>query len=163
MRFILCFLFIAYSFCLLAKDKELGSEKINTTPGNLFEYSQKTREKLEEIKKLDPREYVGRINEYRAILEKYIDHKKRVCDGEFSTIILGPDDVRMTEDKGLSKTEIKLCLEELKAFQITYINHMFVARKRFIDHVHDETLKNLNEVRKNSIDSLHSNFKRAKE
>ena len=128
------------------------------------EYTKKIQKSLNSLKDLSADDYFKKIDEYRAALEKHFDHKKRVCDGEFSTIVL--KNVKVTEGKvinkkvRLSKSERRLCFRELKALQVTFVNNMYVARKRYLNFLHQRRLKDLDESREATIQSLHSSFKR---
>ncbi|MEI8347504.1 MAG: hypothetical protein WCG27_08550, partial [Pseudomonadota bacterium] len=98
----------------------------------------------------------------RISVEKYIDHKKRVCNGEFSTIILNEagEEQSTKPEKALSPEERKLCFREMKAMQISYINNMFSARKRYLDFLHALRIEELTKVRDRTIKSLQSSFER---
>jgi hypothetical protein len=125
------------------------------------EYTRKIREEIEAIKNLNPEEYVSKIDQYRLAVEKYIDHKKRVCNGEFSTIILsdsGEEQVRA--EKRLGNEERKLCFREMKAIQISYINNMYSARKKYLDYLHALRIEELSKVRDQTIKSLQNSFER---
>lgn len=124
---------------------------------NSFEYTRKMYAKVEEISKLTPDEFELKINQIRADIDRYVEHKKGVCQGDFSTVILGSTNTSNTEFK-LSKAEQELCYRELKALQITYINNLYDARKKFLDSLHQQRLKQLSLVREEALKQLQSTF-----
>ncbi len=140
-----------------------GQSEVDEAPKTPFEYTKKIYNELEEIKKIKPEDYFSRIDEYRVGLEKYIDHKKRVCEGEFSFIILNDPKVsnnkNMSQKKNkLSKEEQALCFRELKALQITFINNMFVARKKYLDYLHTRRIDELQSTRDKAVKELNKQF-----
>lgn len=135
-------------------------------PQNSFEYTQKVKKSLEDLKGLVGKDYYQKVDQYRALLEKYMDHKKRVCEGEFSTVILLEENESSKNkppsksNNKLSKDERKLCYRELKALQVTFIDNMFHARKNYLNYLHEEQLKALEDAREKSIKNIQSSFTR---
>ena len=148
------------TICLSTYAETEGTDNVEL----MNEYTKKIQKSLKSLKDLPASDYFKSIDEYRAALEKHFDHKKRVCDGEFSTIVLKhvKDTVGKVINKKvrLSKSERRLCFRELKALQVTFVNNMYVARKRYLNFLHDRRLKDLDETREATIQSLHSSFKR---
>ncbi len=146
-------------------ESRLKAQEEGETP---FEYTKRIHSELKEIKQLKPEEYFQRIDTYRTHLEKYIEHKKRVCEGEFSTIILAGGEKaerlpnpRRSSNK-LTREERKLCFRELKALQITFINNMFLSRKKYLDYLHQDRIGQLQKARENAIKSLNRSFSRTR-
>ena len=54
-----------------------------------FEYTKRVHKELDQLREIKPERYIEKVDSYRVTLEKYIENKKRVCNGEFSTIVLG--------------------------------------------------------------------------
>jgi len=126
-----------------------------------FEYTRRIQNELTLLEKLPPESYIAKINFYRTSLEKYFEHKKRVCHGEFSTVVLEGVSSGSSEKQSkikLSKEERKLCFREMKALQVTFINNMFLARKRFLDFLHTKRLQELSKAREKAISSLQASF-----
>ena len=127
-----------------------------------LEYSRNFKEQLDEVKDLAPEEFLQSIDSYRESLEKYIEHKKRVCNGEFSTIILGVEDnekkLKKKKRNKLSREERTLCFRELKGFQVTLVNNVYVARKRFLNYLHQKRIEELEATRIKTIDNLQKAF-----
>ena len=125
-----------------------------------LEYSKLIRQKLEEIKELAPEEYFHKIDQYRTQFEKYASHKKQVCKGVFSTIILDKNGKIKESGKAaqnsykLSKKEQSLCFQELNSLQISFVNNMFQSRKRYLNHLHQKRLQGLQEARDSAIKQL---------
>jgi hypothetical protein len=145
------------------------AEEVIETP---FQYTKKIHNELQKLKTLGPMDYFSKIDGFRTELEKYFEHKKRVCEGEFSTIILAPaeaerpDQKRQKKDEGsrkkLTKEERKLCFRELKALQVTYIHNLYLARKKFLVYLHRKRLKELEDSREAAIKRLQSSFSKGK-
>lgn len=129
---------------------------------NIYDYTKKVHQALEQLKDLGPKEYFKEIDNYRSELEKYFDQKKRVCEGEFSTVILtGAPQAGDEETKKpvkLKPEERKLCFRELKALQLTFINNMYAARRRYLEYLHKERLKELDSSREQAVKSLQGSF-----
>jgi hypothetical protein len=125
-------------------------------------YSKEIQDSLTRLRNLTAQKYYKDIDSFRTDLEKYFEHKKRVCDGEFSTVILS----ELKAQKGnrskkkikLSSDERKLCFRELKALQVTFVNNMYVARKRYLEYLHINRLKELTQAREDSIKSIRASF-----
>ena len=149
------YLILLLSVCVGAKEKE---------PEEIFEYTGQVKAELEAIVNLSPEVYFQEIDKYRSVIEKYIEHKKRVCEGDFSTMVLddkkGGASAEHKESKKLSAEEKKLCFKELKALQITFINHMFLARKKYLDYLHSIRIMELTNSKKKIIKSLQDRFSR---
>lgn len=153
------FLKVLLLFTTFSFSQDNNEEK----PQTPFEYTKKIYNELEDIKKIKPEDYFAQIDEYRVGLEKYIDHKKRVCEGEFSFIILSDPTLANKKDQSkkgnkLSKEEQALCFRELKALQITFINNMFVARKKYLDYLHKRRINELQSTRDIAIKELNKQF-----
>ncbi|MCF8058812.1 MAG: hypothetical protein K9K67_05930 [Bacteriovoracaceae bacterium] len=128
--------------------------------GNIFDYTKKVHSSLKDLKSLGATEYFKEIDNYRSDLEKYFDQKKRVCEGEFSTVILNGVSKNEKENKPLKlkPEERKLCFRELKALQLTFINNMYVARKRYLEYLHGQRIKELDISREQAVKSLQDSF-----
>jgi len=125
-----------------------------------FEYTQKIQKQLSELKDLGPDNFLIKVELYRDNLEQYFEHKKRVCNGEFSTVILSEAGERTEGGRRLSKDELKLCFREMKALQTTYINNMHAARKRYIESLHSDRIQQLEESREKALNDLNATFSR---
>jgi len=122
-----------------------------------FEYTRNMYKKVESISSLKPDEFEMKINDIRAEIDRYVEHKKGVCQGDISTVIIGGEVSKNNEFK-LNKSEQELCYRELKALQITYINNLFNARKKYLDFLHVERVKQLGAVREEALKQLQATF-----
>ena len=138
---------------------------VNAQTLTSYEYTKEIGKELESLKSIKPSEYINQINDHRTKLEKYFEHKKRVCNGEFSTVVLqGAESLDKSKKKGnkLSKEERKLCFREMKAMQMTFLNHMFLARKNYLNYLHNKRLEELSVAREKAIKSLQRSFSKSK-
>ncbi|MBT3583444.1 MAG: hypothetical protein HN509_00945 [Halobacteriovoraceae bacterium] len=146
-------------FLLAFSNSYSQEKKVKETP---FEYTKRFHSEVEEIKSLEADVYEEKIDYFRSSIEKYIEHKRRVCNGEFSTMVLSEKKVKLDGTKKnknkLSHEERKLCFREMKALQITFINNMFLARKRYLDHLHQLRVSELGAAREQSIKSVQKAF-----
>ncbi|WP_127718155.1 hypothetical protein [Halobacteriovorax sp. HLS] len=122
-----------------------------------FEYTKEIHNKINELSKVQPTSYQSRVFELKADLEKFFSFKKKVCNGEFSAVILS-EEPSVSSSSKLSKEEKELCFRELKALQTSFINNLFLARKNYLQWGHDKNLKELNEEREKAILSLNESF-----
>ncbi|WP_034728932.1 hypothetical protein [Bacteriovorax sp. BSW11_IV] len=141
---------------LLFASSSFSQEKAPTTT---FEYTDQVSRKIDELKELRPEEYIQKVNSYRDVIEKYIDHKKRVCTGEFSTIILSSQGTPVEGSRiHLNNEERELCFRELKALQINFVNNMYVARRKFLDSMHEKRIEELSKAREEALGSINATF-----
>ncbi len=144
-----CLLILLISFSAFAQDGESESE------------STLVHKSLVELKNLKPEDFDKKIDDYRNSIEKYIEKKKRVCNGEFTTIILSDsEDQSKKQSKKLSVDEKKLCFNELKAIYKTYINHLFLVRSRFLKFLNKKRIEELASIRDETLKSIDSTFNR---
>lgn len=157
---LLIMIFLGTTFSLYAQD---GVEnKQVDVEANIFDYTKKVHQALKKLKDLPGESYFKEIDNYRSELEKYFDQKKRVCEGEFSTVILTgvpqEDKKNTAKPVKLKPEERKLCFRELKALQLTFINNMYQARKRYLTFLHDKRLEELDLSREKAVKSLQDSF-----
>lgn len=126
----------------------------------MFEVSREIQSDVEALAKLVPDKYFQTIDGVREKIEKYIDNKKRVCNGEFSTVIIQNSAEQSAPPHKLSRDEKRLCFRELKAFQVTFINNMYLARKNYLDYLHKERLEDLAKAREEAVKSVQAGFDR---
>lgn len=121
------------------------------------EVSKEMYDKLEKVKSFPPDDYVTKTQELRKEIDRYIELKKGVCTGDFSTFVLTQKDLEESRRK-LTRVEKDLCFRELRAFQVTYLNNLFIAKKNYLNFLHDQRLKKLDEIRDESLRSLKSTY-----
>jgi len=98
--------------------------------------TQKVRAEIEKLKTLAPQDFVATAEKLVPLIEKYIERKRRVCQGEFSTIVLSGQEAESGPVQKLTPEEEKLCYQELKALEVGHVNNLFIARKRYLDYLH---------------------------
>ena len=102
------------------------------------------QEKIERLKDLQPPDFLREVNNYRKDVELFILNKKRVCNGEYSVLILAEGKTSGSlQHKKLAPEERLFCFRELKAIQVSYINNLYEARKRYLEDIHKKTLEDL--------------------
>lgn len=121
------------------------------------EISKEMYEKIETVKEYAPSDYVTKTQSLRKEIDRYIELKKGVCSGDFSTFVLTQKDLEESRRK-LTNLEKDLCFRELRAFQVTYLNNLFVAKKNYLNYLHEERLKKLDEIRDESLRNLKSTY-----
>jgi hypothetical protein len=105
-------------------------------------------------------EYTLKIDTTREKLEKYIENKKRVCDGDFSTVVLN----RVEKDSDskklvkLSKEEREICFRELKQVQEKFIDSLFLAKKKYMIYLHEQRLAELEDSKEKALKELMNSF-----
>lgn len=124
---------------------------------NSFEYTRDIYKKVNSIGSIEPKSFNRDIEGIRKEIEKFIEHKKGVCQGDFSTIILNEESGEKSDYK-LTKSEQELCYRELKALQISYINELFKARTNYLNYLHTERIKKLSDVREDALKQIQATF-----
>ncbi|HLE09618.1 MAG: hypothetical protein A2504_07155 [Bdellovibrionales bacterium RIFOXYD12_FULL_39_22] len=140
-------------------------------PENEIDYVRKIKDEISKIKTLSPENYFNEIDRIREeVVERYLDHKKMVCNGEFSSIILAYDSkgnkaptinsetVLSNTPTALTKEEKIACWMELKSFQIEFINNMYDARRKYLEYIHNQRLQELKTNKNIAIKSLESSI-----
>lgn len=114
---------------------------------------------VSQLDKLSPENYMNKIDDIRERLEKYFDNKKRVCEGDFSTVVLTKGKRNNKNDSvKLSKEEREVCFRELKRVQQKYIESLFGAKKKYIVHLHELRLKEFEKSKDRAIKNLSKKF-----
>lgn len=143
---------LALSFSAFAQNK-------NANLPIVLNENQIIHNKLIELKDLAPEEFDKRIDDFRDSIEKYIEKKKRVCNGDFTTVILsGNVKAPLEGPKKLSKEERLLCFNELKAIYKTYINNLFLVRANFLEFLNKKRIAELASIREKTLKSIDSTF-----
>lgn len=153
------FLLLLFTVSFLANSFVFGQGP-TPQPSSAFEYTQRVRQEIEQLNKLSPENFLIEIDKVRNSMERYFDHKKRVCNGEFSTVILSVAGERSTEANRLTADEKKLCFREMRALQTTYINNMYGARKRYLESLHIKRMEDLEASREKALQELSDTFSR---
>ncbi|MBI2520517.1 MAG: hypothetical protein HYV97_08865 [Bdellovibrio sp.] len=157
-------LFISCFFCIYGQGVVAQVPSVSQGEST-FEYTKRMYREVEALKNIAPEVFAREIDHFREQMERYIFHKKRVCNGEFSTFALAPNEAIInTVDSGphmqrkLNPEEKKLCFKELKAFEVTYINNLFTSRRRYLDYLHELRTKELDQAREEALNSIKRSF-----
>lgn len=119
--------------------------------------------KIRALSEIKPDTYAQNVEAIRSELDRYFDNKKRVCNGEYSTIVLGDvgEAGRSAEEtRKLTKDERKVCFREMKNLQVSYVNALYEARRKYVLWLQEQQLEELGKVRDEAIKRLQTNFAR---
>ncbi len=125
--------------------------------------AQEIQMRIRALESLKPEGYAQDVESLRAELDRYFENKKRVCNGEYSTMVLGDvgESARSSEEtRKLSKDERKVCFREMKNLQVSYINAVYEARRKYTLWLQEKQLEELTKVRDEAIKRLQTNFAR---
>lgn len=150
---------ILFSFSLTHLQAQEKKNSVETT----FEYTNRIKGLIETLAKLSPEDYPTKIESVRNELVKYFEHKKLVCNGDFSTLVIDKSisiNQKNNQKIKLSKTERALCFREMKALQVTFLHQLFNARKKFLSFIMKKNIAQLNELHERSIKNVHKSFGR---
>jgi len=131
-----------------------ASGQVLETISSSFEYTQRIQQRLLQLADIEASQYLTQIDSYRLDMERYFEHKKRVCEGDFSAVILGTAETESRTVQRLSREEKQLCYKELKALHVTYINNLYQARERFLADLHQKRLEELKQARVKSLSEI---------
>lgn len=150
------FLFLFISFASFAQ----VVDDIDTQEGTSAkkELSEITKSKLllelKTFTKLPLETVEGEIQKYNDDVLFYVQQRDKECKGEFSSIELDENGESEVVKRKLSKSERKLCLMELVNFRKNYINEIFKIRKKILIKDHNQQVKDLEAIRKESIQKM---------
>lgn len=154
---IFIYIYIPFCFGIEVTSKQSRNEK------KIYEYSNKINIELDQLKNIKSEEYVEKVQIIRSNLKNYFEHKKRVCQGEFSALILdgaaGIINKRKKRKKvRLTKKEKALCYLEMKNMQESYILGSYEARRKFLIDLHEKKMKELEKLKNDSLYNLKKTF-----
>ena len=101
-----------------------------------------------------------KIDQYRESIERFVGYKQRVCNGEFSSLVITDGETLKGKKKRLSREERSLCFRELKGMQKNFIDNVFLARVKYLEYLHETQMKDLRQAKVDLIKSLDRNFRR---
>ncbi len=121
------------------------------------------RDTLNAISSLNVKSFPKKISPLRLKVEKFINYQKKICQGEFSTIVLNEfstkiDGNEKNELKKLDKNEKKICFRKLKNIQSLFINAVHQARSNYLQFIHQQEIEGLDSIRKKSLQGLDKAF-----
>lgn len=137
------------------------TESENSENSESSEKKEDIKEQINAILKIEGKDYLDQIDDYRKLMEKYIENKKRSCSGKFATVTL--NDKGLPSAKGrkkLSRQERNLCFRELKNMQILFIKNTFAARKKYLNYLHQIRIEELTKSEIKIIKGLQTGLKK---
>lgn len=148
---------IKYVFLFLFSNLLMAQEPTPSADGGAINI------KIRALAEIKPEAFAQNVETIRSELDRYFDNKKRVCNGEYSTMVLG--DVgepgkAAEEHRKLTKDERKICFREMKNLQVSYINALYEARRSYTQWLQEQQLQELSKVRDEAIKRLQTNFAR---
>ena len=153
-KIILAFCLLGYSLCSWS-----APEKGVPTESNEFGFS-KVKEHIIKIKTLEPAQYLSNIDSFRKSIDRFVRYKRRVCNGEFSSLVLENGETVKGQKERLTEEEKMICFRELKSIQEEFIKNMFEARVKFLDHLHQKQVLDLKKAKEELLKSLDKTFRR---
>ncbi len=96
-------------------------------------YALEFNQMVENLKQLSPDSYPVKINDYLEYFEKEIDRRNYFCQGE------------------ISKEEKNICKDEIKKIRINFLNSVYLARKNYLNYLHDQRVKELEEEKQTML------------
>lgn len=132
------------------------------SPTSAFGRTKMAYDLIESLLSIEGDNYFESIIEIRSELDSFFENKKKVCLGEFSTIVLRVDDdfsgnLASQGSEGprrLSDVERVACLREMKKMQKKYIRNLFEARKNILDKTHEKRVLELQKARDEALKNL---------
>ncbi len=147
---LIIFLFSLCAFAQVVDEPE--------TPGVKKELSEITKSKLlSELKgfnALTADKIENKLQNFNGQILYYVQRRDKECKGVFSSIELNESGESEVVKRKLSKSEKKLCLMELVNFRKNYLNEVFKIRKKMLIRTHNQQLKDLETIRKESIQKM---------
>lgn len=108
---------------------------------------------LDKLEKLAPEKFINEIAPVRESLQNYLLTKKRVCQGEFTERA-----INKTGDQKLNEKDKKMCFQELKDFEGSLIEALYLSRRRYLEYNHAKQLEELQRVRDHSVKDLKKKY-----
>lgn len=120
----------------------------------------KIGEVLQNIKTVEAQDYLKKIGTIKEKVEKFIDHKKRVCSGEFTSNILNEKEGKEPIPfKALTNLERLDCFKNVKLIEKALVENLYFARRKYLVSLHSERLLELEKIKEESIKDIDTYFK----
>ncbi len=95
------------------------------------------RELLKKLATVTPPTYLDEIPPVKTKIESLLEKKRRICVGEYSTLVFQNKESKEDDTVNiLNKEEKILCLKQLKQDQEMYFHELFLARKRLYEYLY---------------------------
>lgn len=95
--------------------------------------------------------YQDNVHEVRLKFSGYLSEQRTKCYGEFNSMDFKDQKLSKKEIKKLQREERDICLKELKRKQQVFIQKLFSARQKFLNKVHQDHLKAMEESLKETL------------
>ena len=113
------------------------------------------KEIIDSLLRIKPDNYFSQIDTYLNKIDKHILHRRGICSGDFSVVEIEENSGEKVEKRRkLSRSERRLCLSELKNLRILYVNNLFIARKKYLDYLHDKRVKQLIKIKEDVLKEI---------
>lgn len=108
---------------------------------------------VDTLGELKAEEYFTKVDPLISRIDRYIEYRSHVCTGDFSISESG-DKTDQSKRRKLSRSEQKECVSDLKDIRLEYVKNLFVARKRYLDYLHEERIKKLVSIRDDALSEI---------
>lgn len=113
---------------------------------------------LIKLKNLKMKEFSTKIINIQEGFDKYFEYKKRVCSGEFSSLILSDSSTEQVnqENRKLNSKEKALCYKNLIEEKKIYISNLFDKRIDYAEYIHTLNIEKLKASKNEALKSFNS-------
>ncbi len=115
--------------------------------------------KISEFSKTSLEKFPKELESLSSEVDRYIGYKKKICAGEFSTLILDQkSDQEVT--KKLAPQEKEICFRNLVTIQKEYLGVVFKKRKQFLEASHKKRIAELELIHEQALNNLNRPVKK---
>jgi len=93
-------------------------------------------EKIQKLSEIRPENYSSEVTEFNYFFDKLFEKKNFFCQGEISML------------------EKKKCKENIYELRVNYLNAVFIARKNYLNYLHNRRLQELEEEKRRILSTL---------
>ena len=116
------------------------------------------KSKIDALSEVKTEDYLSKLVLLKKEILDYIANKKRVCSGEFSTVVLGELEKGGEEKKLLSKEERLLCYREVQEIEQIYITTLLDGRISYMKMLHAQEIDKLTLMKKQLLDKIEKDY-----
>lgn len=106
---------------------------------------------LSKLNSIEVEKFTDAIVDIKKNFDSYFDNKSRICQGEFSTMVLGEEPREEVEPAKLSREEIKACLNNLMNERMVYIDSIYELRRKYLIYLHALQLEQLKKSKEDEV------------
>lgn len=160
-NFSLFFLLLFWVFTQAFSQDVADLEK-NSAQSSVNDALKKMNSLIVELREADADKFIEKSSEYRERILAFIEKKRKICNGEFTSAILDGGVISSDHSiKKLSAEEKEACYHELKVFHGKFLKSYHFSRKKYLEWVHGERLKNLDKAYQASVDDLEKSYQKS--